>query len=66
MRRDDDPEGGDDDRTAGSLHLDRDGVLESFPLPGGWRRFVAWAPSGSTSDAADRLRDANVVDGVRR
>ena len=41
-----------------TIHLDRDGVLESFPLPGGWRRFVAWAPSGSTFDAADRLRDA--------
>ena len=41
-----------------TIHLDRNGVLESFPLPGGRRRFVAWAPSDSIRDAADRLRVA--------
>jgi 2-polyprenyl-6-methoxyphenol hydroxylase-like FAD-dependent oxidoreductase len=35
------------------VHLDRSGVLESFPLPGGIRRFVAPAPSDAT-DAAGR------------
>lgn len=43
------------------VHLDPDGVLESFPLPGGRRRFVAWdEPGGSTEPAsrAERLRDA--------
>ncbi|MEV4686519.1 FAD-dependent oxidoreductase [Microbacterium sp. LWH3-1.2] len=43
------------------IHLDPDGVLESFPLPGGRRRFVAWDAPGS-EDApearAQRLRDA--------
>ena len=34
--------------------LSRGGVLESFPLPGGRRRFVAWDGRGDDSDAADR------------
>ena len=33
------------------VNIDRSGVLESFPLPGGRRRFVAW-------DAAARRRSA--------
>ncbi|MFB7892139.1 FAD-dependent oxidoreductase [Microbacterium sp. NPDC056044] len=32
------------------IHLDPDGVLESFPLPGGRRRFVAWDPPGADVD----------------
>ncbi|WP_109208558.1 MULTISPECIES: NAD(P)/FAD-dependent oxidoreductase [Microbacterium] len=43
------------------IHLDPDGVLESFPLPGGRRRFVAWDPDGAddAEDArAERLREA--------
>ncbi|KAF2420856.1 NAD(P)/FAD-dependent oxidoreductase [Microbacterium sp. B35-30] len=43
------------------VHLDRDGVLESFPLPGGLRRFVAWdVPGGDDAPEARtaRLRDA--------
>lgn len=47
------------------VHLAASGVLESFPLPGGRRRFVAWDRGGSASgDAGDdderlrRLRDA--------
>ena len=43
------------------VHLDPDGVLESFPLPGGRRRFVAWdAPGGDDAPEARsaRLRDA--------
>ncbi len=36
------------------VHLDRSGVLESFPLPGGARRFVAWDPPGA--DAAPDVR----------
>lgn len=41
------------------VHLHPDGVLESFPLPGGLRRYVAWRRSGAaeTDDAAD-LRGA--------
>ncbi|QKJ20833.1 FAD-dependent oxidoreductase [Microbacterium hominis] len=38
------------------VHLDRDGVLESFPLPGGMRRFVAWDPPGAEPDPAARAR----------
>lgn len=43
------------------VHLDRGGVLESFPLPGGARRFVAWDPPGADADPAaqtERLRAA--------
>lgn len=43
------------------VHLDRDGVLESFPLPTGRRRFVAWDEPGAddTPDArVQRLREA--------
>ncbi|MWC00216.1 FAD-dependent monooxygenase [Agromyces seonyuensis] len=43
------------------VHLDAAGVLESFPLPGGIRRFVAWdAPDGDPDPAARaaRLRSA--------
>lgn len=32
---------------AAVIHLDRPGVLESLPLPGGRRRFVAWDPPGA-------------------
>lgn len=43
------------------VHLDRSGVLESFPLPGGRRRFVAWdrSPATDSPDArVARLRRA--------
>lgn len=42
------------------VHLDPDGVLESFPMPGGLRRFVAWDAGGDEApDArAERLRTA--------
>ncbi|MFF0909095.1 FAD-dependent oxidoreductase [Microbacterium enclense] len=40
------------------VHLERDGVVESFPLPGGRRRFVAWAGSTEIRDAAGSLHDA--------
>jgi 2-polyprenyl-6-methoxyphenol hydroxylase-like FAD-dependent oxidoreductase len=43
------------------VNLDRSGVLESFPLPGGRRRFVTWddAPGDDAPVArADRLRRA--------
>ena len=36
------------------VHLDRGGVLESFPMPGGVRRFVAWDPSPGDDDPAAR------------
>jgi 2-polyprenyl-6-methoxyphenol hydroxylase-like FAD-dependent oxidoreductase len=39
------------------IHLGRSGVLESFPLPGDQRRFVAWDPSRG-SDPAAGLRNA--------
>lgn len=50
------------------VHLDRAGVLESFPLPGGMRRFVAWDPPSADPDpasAAGRLRDALARRGER-
>lgn len=41
------------------VYLDRAGVLESFPLPGGRRRFVAWMPPrGDGRTDAERLREA--------
>lgn len=40
------------------VHLERDGVVESFPLPGGRRRLVAWAGTDEVRDADDLLRDA--------
>lgn len=43
------------------IHLDSTGVLESFPLPEGRRRFVAWDPPGAASDPQQRscrLQDA--------
>ncbi len=47
------------DETLAVVHLDRGGVLESFPLPGGRRRFVAWdqAPSDEATRVS-RLRAA--------
>jgi 2-polyprenyl-6-methoxyphenol hydroxylase-like FAD-dependent oxidoreductase len=50
---------GDDD--VALVHLDPEGVLESFPLPGGRRRFVAWdaLEAGASPEAlAERLRTA--------
>ncbi|WES64604.1 NAD(P)/FAD-dependent oxidoreductase [Microbacter sp. GSS18] len=43
-----------DDDTTAVVHLDRTGVLESFPLPGGIRRFVAWDPPGGDPDPGIR------------
>lgn len=40
------------------VHLERGGVVESFPLPGGRRRLVAWAGTADVTDAAGFLRDA--------
>ena len=41
------------------VNLDRDGVLESFPLPGGRRRFVAWDdPDAGHEERDQRLRAA--------
>lgn len=40
------------------VHLERDGVIESFPLPGGRRRVVAWTGRDEVADAAGFLRDA--------
>ncbi|WP_248239595.1 FAD-dependent oxidoreductase [Microbacterium kunmingense] len=41
-------------RAVAEVHLDRGGVLESFPMPGGVRRFVAWDPSPGDDDPAAR------------
>lgn len=47
------------------VHLERGGVLESFPLPDGRRRIVAWDGRGEAPDeghdAAARLREAAQV-----
>lgn len=40
------------------VHLERGGVVESFPLPGGRRRLVAWAGSTEAPDADGFLREA--------
>lgn len=40
------------------VHLERGGVVESFPLPGGRRRLVAWAGMEDVPDAAGFLRGA--------
>ncbi|MGQ7786139.1 FAD-dependent oxidoreductase [Nesterenkonia sp. K-15-9-6] len=44
----------DDSRATAVVHLTEAGVLESFPLPGGRRRFVAWDPPGAALDAPAR------------
>lgn len=46
-----------DDGDRAVVHLDPRGVLESFPLPGGRRRYVAWMSAGE-GDPAARLREA--------
>lgn len=43
------------------VHLERGGVVESFPLPGGRRRLVAWAGSSEVGDADAFLREAVAV-----
>ncbi|MFJ4038461.1 FAD-dependent oxidoreductase [Microbacterium sp. NPDC090007] len=40
------------------VHLERGGVVESFPLPDGRRRLVAWAGAAEIADADVFLRDA--------
>lgn len=48
-----------DDGDSAVVRLEADGVLESFPLPGAMRRYVAWVESGGVEAgdaAADRLR----------
>jgi 2-polyprenyl-6-methoxyphenol hydroxylase-like FAD-dependent oxidoreductase len=62
-----DTEVGYDDPTA-IVRLDPDGVLESFPLPGGRRRYVAWdaAPGDDRPDARlERLRRSLEAHGER-
>lgn len=68
------------DESTAVIHLDADGVLESLPLPGQRRRFVAWDAPGASSEPVhmrDRLsralegrEEANVDEvsgfGVRR
>lgn len=41
---------GDPDPGTAIVHLGESGVLESFPLPGGRRRLVAWDPGPTSSD----------------
>lgn len=50
-----------DDSAVAVVHLDRSGVLESFPMPGGKRRFVVWDRPDADPDPtarAGRLRSA--------
>ncbi|WP_258934319.1 hypothetical protein [Nesterenkonia pannonica] len=62
-----DAEAGDGpDEAAAVIHLESHGVLESFPLPGGRRRFVAWdAPGSSAEPAAQAERMAQLLSGHR-
>lgn len=49
------------DSTTAVVHLDAQGVLESFPMPDGVRRYVAWDDANSDREPAallDRLRRA--------
>lgn len=46
-----------DDGPRAIVHLHPDGVLESFPLPGGLRRYVAWHSPGSAGSAPDPAAD---------
>jgi 2-polyprenyl-6-methoxyphenol hydroxylase-like FAD-dependent oxidoreductase len=57
---------GEDDLVA-AVHLNRPGVLESFPLPGARRRFVAWDTAPQDDEPAqrrDRLRLALAAHGL--
>ena len=58
----------DADTSVAAVHLDAAGVLESFPLPGGRRRFVAWDAAPHASDTAAtrgaRLGEAQAGEGV--
>ncbi|MFC6357432.1 FAD-dependent oxidoreductase [Luethyella okanaganae] len=52
--------------TTAVLFFERGGVVESFPLPGGWRRWVAltdraW-PSASAGDLAGIIHDRTGID----
>ncbi len=48
-----------DDGDVAVVHLDPEGVLESFPLPGGRRRYVAWVGGGREGGPAlSQLRQA--------
>ncbi|KRB36859.1 FAD-dependent oxidoreductase [Microbacterium sp. Root180] len=48
--------GRDDDLAV--IGIDRGGVLESFPLPGGRRRYVTWDAGSPEADRGERLRAA--------
>lgn len=56
----------DDDPTTARVHLDRDGVMESFPLPGGIRRYVAWDRNTGTDTDTDTARAQRLRDAVAR
>ncbi|GAA2978041.1 2-polyprenyl-6-methoxyphenol hydroxylase-like FAD-dependent oxidoreductase [Microbacterium terrae] len=49
--------GGGADPGVAVVNLDSAGVLESFPLPGGMRRYVAWDGRDSGEPAADDRRE---------
>ncbi|GAA4918218.1 NAD(P)/FAD-dependent oxidoreductase [Nesterenkonia rhizosphaerae] len=52
------------DESTAVVHLDADGVLESFPLPGQRRRFVAWdAPGASSEPVQMRARLSRALEG---
>ncbi|WP_188685709.1 FAD-dependent oxidoreductase [Nesterenkonia cremea] len=42
------------DSDAAVVHLDENGVMESFPLPDRHRRFVVWDPPGASTASAQR------------
>lgn len=50
------------------LHLEADGIVESFPMPGGLRRWVARLPApepGMTTEALQRILDERLVEPPR-
>ncbi|MFC7375474.1 FAD-dependent oxidoreductase [Brachybacterium sp. GCM10030267] len=53
-----DPDGDGEDRE-GFIHLDPDGVVESFPLPGGLRRWVVHTGSAHAGAHSGRYRSAD-------
>ncbi|WP_438352142.1 FAD-dependent oxidoreductase [Microbacterium sp. CJ88] len=55
-----------DDAEVAVVNLDSDGVLESFPLPDGRRRVVAWDRPPAADSDSDAARVARLAEAVAR